>query len=70
MLPVIAGERSTKIQMLIYTIILLPFTLVPSFLGVTGWAYGGVALLLGLFFVFTAVRVLQDKLDKDKKMLN
>lgn len=67
MLPVIAGERSTKIHMLVYTVILLPFTIAPALLGVTGWAYGGAALLLGLFFVFTAVRVLQDKLDKDKK---
>lgn len=67
MLPVIAGEKSTKIHMLIYTVILLPFTIAPALLGVTGWAYGGAALLLGLFFVFTAVRVLQDKLDKDKK---
>lgn len=67
MLPVVSGERATKIQMLVYTIILLPFTLTPSLLGVTGWVYGGTALFLGLFFVFTAVRVLQDRLDKDKK---
>jgi len=58
MLPVVAGERATKIQMLVYTVLLLPISLAPTLLGAVGWIYGAPALALSLIFVGTAVRVL------------
>jgi len=58
MMSVVAGARHTKIQMLVYTLILLPITLLPSFVGFAGWDYGVAAALLSLFFIFTATRVL------------
>src|SRR6202030_1487681 len=39
MLPVVAGARETKRQMLLYTLILWPATLMPSFLGIAGPVY-------------------------------
>ncbi|MCF8495798.1 MAG: heme o synthase [Alphaproteobacteria bacterium] len=60
MLPVVAGIRATKIQMLLYTLILLPVTLAPFFFGLASPLYGLVAGILGLFFIFTALRVLRD----------
>ncbi|GJL85531.1 MAG: protoheme IX farnesyltransferase [Micavibrio sp.] len=58
MLTVTAGARSTKIQMLFYTLILLPVTLAPWALGFAGLVYGASAALLSGFFVFTSIRVL------------
>ncbi len=58
MMPIVAGERSTKIQMLIYTLILLPLTLAPYFLGFASARYGVIAGVLGVLFVLSAVRVL------------
>ena len=58
MLTVTAGAHNTKIQMLIYTLILLPVTLAPWFMGFTGPVYGLSAALLSGFFVFTSNRVL------------
>lgn len=60
MLPVLKGARRTKIEMLIYTLILLPLSLVPVALGMSGMAYGVGALLLSFGFVACAVRVLRD----------
>src|SRR5262245_11839400 len=57
MLPVVAGARETKRQMLAYTLVLLPVALVPTLLGTVGWLYGAVALALGLAFVGHAVAV-------------
>ncbi len=57
MLPVVAGPRETKRQMLFYTIVLLPVALAPTLLGLAGWIYGGAAVALGLMFVLAAVRV-------------
>jgi protoheme IX farnesyltransferase len=57
MLPVVAGVKATKRQMLVYTLLLLPVALAPTLLGVAGWLYGAAALLLSLLFVAAAVRV-------------
>ena len=69
MMPVISGERRTKIQMLVYTILLFPLAIAPSFIGMAGWIYGIVATALGLFFIFTAVRVLQDETLKSARLM-
>ncbi|TQV83463.1 heme o synthase [Denitrobaculum tricleocarpae] len=60
MLPVVAGTESTKRQMLLYTLVLVPITLLPSFLGTAGPLYGAAAVLLGLRFIYLSVQVLRD----------
>ena len=50
MMPVVVGERRTKLQMLIYTALLIPATLAPVALGVSGAFYGVIALALGAEF--------------------
>ena len=57
MLPVVAGPRETKRQMLIYTLLLVPVALVPTLFGAVGWLYGVVALGLSLAFVGHAIAV-------------
>jgi protoheme IX farnesyltransferase len=63
MLPVVAGARETRRQILYYTLLLMPITLVPWALGETGPVYGVVALLLGLGFIYYVVRVMTDRQD-------
>lgn len=69
MLPVTHGEKYTKIQMLVYSIIMLPIALSPYFLGVSGVGYMISATLLSLFFIYTSVRVLMDKTHKSAKLM-
>jgi protoheme IX farnesyltransferase len=57
MLPVVAGPRETKRQMLVYTLLLLPVALAPTLLGAVGWVYGTVALALSVGFVGQAIAV-------------
>ena len=57
MLPVVAGPDETRRQILIYTLILAPLTLLPSLLGVTGLVYTLAASGLGLSFIYYAVQV-------------
>jgi protoheme IX farnesyltransferase len=57
MLPVVAGPRETKRQMLAYTLLLLPVALAPTLLGAVGWIYGAVALILSATFIAHAVAV-------------
>ncbi|MEM7618097.1 MAG: heme o synthase [Pseudomonadota bacterium] len=69
MMPSTHGERHTKIQMLIYTIILFPIAISPYFLGLSGMTYLIAAALLSGFFIFTAVKTLTDKTHKSAKLM-
>ena len=40
MLPVVAGVRETKKQIILYTLVLWPFALAPVWLHMGGWLYG------------------------------
>jgi protoheme IX farnesyltransferase len=55
MMPVVAGERSTRRQMLVYTILLLPVTLLPWWIGGTGAIYGVSACVLSGLFLLCAI---------------
>jgi protoheme IX farnesyltransferase len=57
MLPVVAGARETKRQMLIYTLVLLPVALAPTLLGAVGWLYGTVATTFSAAFIAHAFNV-------------
>lgn len=63
MMPVVAGARHTKVQMLVYTLALVPVTLAPYMLGMAGAGYALAALALNAGFVFHAVRVLRSAAD-------
>ena len=63
MMPVTAGARSTKWQMLAYTLLLLPLGAAPYFLGAAGPIYLAGSTVLGLMFVAAAIAVLRDTTD-------
>jgi heme o synthase len=64
MLPVVAGARETRKQIFIYTLVLVPLTLVPVFLGFSGIIYGAAAMLLGALFLRHAYHALTDRQDE------
>ncbi|MCB2049357.1 MAG: heme o synthase [Novosphingobium sp.] len=57
MMPVVAGERSTRRQILAYAVLLLPLSMAPWWIGGTGAVYGLSALALSLVFLALSVRV-------------
>ena len=58
MLPVVEPDcRSTARQIVLYGIALIPVSLVPSMLGMSGRIYLVGALLLGLWFLYSGVQV-------------
>src|SRR5580658_8543930 len=69
MLPVVAGQRETKRQMLLYTLILWPVALTPWFLGLAGPLYAGCASVLSLIFIGAAIRVCRDPTDKSARQM-
>ena len=57
MLPVVAGERATRMQVLLYSLPMAAVAIAPWPLGLTGAVYGLMATLLSGWFVLLAVRV-------------
>jgi protoheme IX farnesyltransferase len=54
MLPLVAGERATRRQILAYSLALVPLTITPWALGTVGALYGILALGLGVALVLAA----------------
>nr|WP_246523215.1 heme o synthase [Neoroseomonas eburnea] len=69
MLPVSAGAKETRRQIVIYTVLLAPLGLVPWLAGFSGPAYAAVAALLGALFLRHAVAVLRDRQDEAGRSL-
>jgi heme o synthase len=63
MLPVVSGERETKKQILLYTLLLAPLAVLPSVIGMASWIYGGIASALGAVFVALAVGIWRESGD-------
>jgi protoheme IX farnesyltransferase len=57
MLPVARGEAATKRQILFYSLVLAVVGVLPAFIGMATPAYGVVAGILGLMFLFFAWQV-------------
>jgi protoheme IX farnesyltransferase len=57
MLPVVAGARETRRQILLYTLLLAPLGVAPWLLGYAGLSYGIVALATGAIMIALALRV-------------
>ena len=69
MLPVTAGARETRKQILVYTLALAPLGMAPWLIGFSGPVYGGIAALLGLNFIRHAVAVLREPQDETGRSL-
>ncbi len=60
MMPVVRGAHETKVQMLVYTLMLLPLTLLPTLAGTQGAFYAAAALLLGGRLLWYCLRLLRE----------
>ena len=67
MLPVVAGAKETRRQIVIYTLLLVPLSLAPWLIGFSGLIYGVSALVLGLGFLASVWRVATDRQDADRR---
>jgi len=60
MLPVTHGAKFTRLQILLYTVLLLIVTLLPYLTGMSGFIYLGTALVLGIMFIYYAIQMMRN----------
>ena len=57
MMPNVKGEKSTRRQILAYTVLLAPIAIAPWLIGGTSWVYGSAAVALSVLFFALALPV-------------
>ena len=62
--PEVIGDEATRKRVVAYTAGLLPVTLAPYFLGLAGPIYFVVALAAGVWFLYRAWRLFQERTDE------
>jgi protoheme IX farnesyltransferase len=60
MMPNVRGEHWTKVQMLAYTLMLLPLTIMPTVFGALGLFYALAAAVLGGRLLWYCVKLLRE----------
>jgi|TARA_R110002020_G_scaffold135413_1_gene302338 heme o synthase len=68
MMPNVAGERSTKTQMVVYTVLTAAVAVGPYFTGLAGIGYGLFAAVLSAVFIYCSIAVWRMP-DGDEKMV-
>src|SRR5690348_4946240 len=66
MLPNVAGDAHTRLQILLYTLVLVPLGIAPWALGFAGTIYGVVSGITGAIMLLLAVQVLREVSPADR----
>jgi len=61
MLPVVKGKAHTRLQILLYTLVLVPLGLTPAFVGAGGMLYLASAGLIGAWFLWEAIATFRER---------
>ena len=61
MMPLAKGEDRTRLEILLYTLLLAPCAVLPYVMGFAGYAYGALAFVSGLYMVQLAVAVFRTR---------
>ena len=69
MLPNIKGSHHTKIQIILYSFALTVAAISPTYFGLLGSLYGGVALTLSIIFIGLALTIFRESGQKNEKRL-
>jgi protoheme IX farnesyltransferase len=63
MLPVVRGKPHTRLQILLYTLVLVPLGVTPALIGVGGPLYLAASAGIGLWFLWEAIATYREKND-------
>jgi protoheme IX farnesyltransferase len=70
MLPVVAGDPTTRLQILLYTLLLVPLGVAPWLLGYAGLLYGATAVMSGAIMLALAWKVYGERRPEDRASRN
>ena len=68
MMPVVLGFERTRLEILLYSLAVVPVAVLPSVMGFAGPVYGAVSVLLGAVFLWLAVQVFRKQTEAEKHL--
>ena len=66
MLPVVAGIKTTKVNIFVYGLILFIISLAPYFFSYLGFIYFSTSFVLGIYYVYLCYKLLIETVDENK----
>jgi len=66
MLPVVAGIKTTKVNIFVYGLILFIISLTPYFFSYLGFIYFSTSFVLGIYYVYLCYKLLIETVDENK----
>ena len=66
MLPVVAGIKTTKVNIFVYGLILFIISLTPYFFSYLGFVYFSTSFVLGIYYVYLCYKLLIETVDENK----
>ncbi len=66
MLPVVAGIKTTKVNIFVYGLILFIISLTPYFFNYLGFVYFSTSFVLGIYYVYLCYKLLIETVDENK----
>ena len=69
MLPITAGNQKTKLNILIYSILMTPVVITPYFLNLGGLIYLSVSLSMTIYYVFLCYKLLKENKSKNSNII-
>ena len=69
MLPIIAGEKTTKINILIYSLLMLPIVIAPFIFNFASLFYLSVTLLMTLYYNYLCFNLFKEKVKKQSNKI-
>jgi len=66
MLPVVAGIKTTKVNIFVYGLILFIISLTPYFFSYLGFIYLSTSFVLGIYYVYLCYKLLIETVDENK----
>ena len=66
MLPVVAGIKTTKVNIFVYGLILFIISLIPYFFNYLGFIYFSTSFVLGIYYVYLCYKLLIETVDENK----
>ena len=66
MLPVVAGIKTTKVNIFVYGLILFIISLIPYFFSYLGFIYFSTSFVLGIYYVYLCYKLLIETVDENK----
>ena len=69
MLPITAGTEKTKLNILIYALLMMPVVIAPYFINLASFFYLTISVILTIYYIYLCYKLFEEKNSKNSNIL-